>query len=303
MIRIPPYLKKGDAIGLVCPSGFMAYEKAATCIETLQQWGYQVVIGKTVGSQYHYFSGTDEERRIDLQTMLDDQNIKAVLCARGGYGMSRIIDQLDFKQFKKNPKWLIGFSDITVLHAHLYQHVKTASLHAPMAGAFNDGGFENKFVQSLRKALKGTAADYSCAAHAFNRMGQAEGELIGGNLSLIAHLTGSVSAYATKGKLLFIEDVGEYIYNIDRMMIQLKRSGVLSGLSGLIVGGFTEMKDTGTPFGEDVLSVIHSHVKEYAYPVCFDFPVSHAENNYALKIGMKHRLVIRKNTTSLKEIR
>jgi muramoyltetrapeptide carboxypeptidase len=234
--------------------------------------------------------------------MLDDKNIKAILCARGGYGMSRIIDQLDFKQVKKNPKWLIGFSDITVLHAHLYQQIKMASLHAPMAGAFNDGGFENKFVQSLRSALKGTGANYSCAAHAFNRMGKAEGELIGGNLSLIAHLTGSVSAYKTKGKLLFMEDVGEYIYNIDRMMIQLKRSGVLSGLAGLIVGGFTEMKDTVAPFGEDVLSVIQSHVKEYQYPVCFDFPVSHAENNYALKIGVKHALTVGKNKSVLKEV-
>ena len=302
MIKIPAYLKKGDAIGLVCPSGFMAYEKAATCIDVLRQWGYKVVIGKTVGSQFHYFSGTDAKRLMDFQQMLDDKNIKAVLCARGGYGMSRIIDQLDFKQFKKNPKWLIGFSDITVLHAHVYQQLKTASLHAPMAGAFNDGGFENEYVQSLRKALKGVKANYSCPTHSFNRTGKAEGVLIGGNLSLIAHLIGSVSAYTTKGNILFIEDVGEYIYNIDRMMIQLKRAGLLSGLAGLIVGGFTEIKDTITPFGEDVLSVIHAHIKDYDYPVCFDFPVSHEKNNYALKTGVRHQLVVGKNKSVLKEM-
>jgi muramoyltetrapeptide carboxypeptidase len=303
MIKIPPYLQKGDTIGIVCPSGYMAKEKAITCITVLQQWGYRVKLGKTLGSQFHYFSGTDTERLQDMQTMLDDKEIKAVLCGRGGYGMSRIIDQLNFTQFKKNPKWLIGFSDITVLHAHLYSHLHIASLHAPMANAFNDGESDKEFVQSLRKVLKGIAANYSCEPHSLNRVGKAEGELVGGNLSLVAHLIGSVSSFKTNGKILFLEDVGEYIYNIDRMMIQLKRNGLLHQLAGLVIGGFTEIKDTTTPFGMDVFSAIYSHVKEFTYPVCFDFPVSHEKNNYALKVGMNHRLTVSKNKTVLKELR
>jgi muramoyltetrapeptide carboxypeptidase len=300
MVTIPPYLKKGDTIGIVCPSGFMPYEKAATCIEVLQQWGYKIKTGKTLGSRFHYFSGTDKERLQDLQNMMDDAEVKAVLCGRGGYGMSRIIDELDFKKFRKNPKWLIGFSDITVLHAHVYRQFNIATLHAPMAAAFNDGEFEKEYVQSLRKALKGTAANYNCAPHSLNRNGKAEGELVGGNLSLVAHLVGSRSSFNTKGKILFLEDVGEYIYNVDRMMIQLKRNGMLNDLAGLIIGGFTEMKDTVAPFGTDVLTTIHSHIKEYAYPVCFDFPVSHDKNNYALKVGVKHELTITKTKVNLK---
>jgi len=303
MIKIPPYLKKGDTIGIVCPSGYMPYDKAAACIEVLQQWGYKVQVGKTLGNRFHYFSGTDAERLADLQLMLDDTKVKAILCARGGYGMSRIIDRLDFKVFKKSPKWVIGFSDITVLHAHVYRQFNIATMHAPMAAAFNDGEYEKEFVQSLRKALKGEVSNYSCATHELNRAGKAEGALIGGNLSLVAHLTGSVSSFKTKGTIVFLEDVGEYIYNIDRMMIQLKRSGMLQQLAGLVIGGFSEMKDTTTPFGTDVFSAIHFHVKDYSYPVCFDFPVSHEKNNYALKVGVVHQLTISKNKAVLKELR
>jgi len=303
MVQIPPYLKKGDRIGIICPAGYMPKKNAATCIATLQEWGYQVVVGKTLGSQFHYFSGTDQQRLADLQAMLDNSTIQAILCGRGGYGMSRIIDQLNFTKFKKYPKWLIGFSDITVLHSHLYQQIKFASLHAPMAAAFNKGGANNQYVQSLKKALKGGIANYACAPHTYNTNGKAKGELIGGNLSLIAHLIGTKSSLKTTGKILFIEDVGEYLYNIDRMIIQLKRAGLLNNLAGLIIGGFTEMKDTITPFGNDVLSIIKAHLQEYNYPICFDFPVSHTTENYALKIGLIHELTVNKNKTSLKEIR
>ena len=301
MSKIPPYLKKGDTIGIVCPSGYMPYEKASTCIEILQQWGYKVVVGKTLGNQFHYFSGTDAERLADMQSMLDNKNVKAILCGRGGYGMSRIIDQLDFTRFLKNPKWLIGFSDITVLHAHVFKQYNIASLHAPMAAAFNEDGSHNVFVQSIRKALQGREANYSVKAHALNRAGKASGKLVGGNLSLLAHLIGSKSSFTTKNKILFLEDVGEYLYNIDRMLIQLKRCGMLDKISGLIIGGFTEIKDTTIPFGSDVFSVINHHVKEYAYPVCFDFPVSHEKNNYALKVGVKHVLNVTANKVTLKE--
>jgi len=303
MIKIPPYLKKGDTIGITCPAGYMAVDKAQTCIDVLQQWGYQVMVGKTLGSNsLNYFSGTDEDRRDELQAMLDDANINAILCGRGGYGVGRIIEQLDFKAFKKNPKWIIGFSDITVLHSHIFTNLKISTLHAPMAAAFNDGEYKNEFIQSLQKAIVGKKATYKTAVHALNKIGVASGELVGGNLSLLAHLTGTSSDINTKNKILFIEDIGEQIYNIDRMMYQIKRSGKLDKLAGLVVGRFTDMKDTDRPFGETVEQVIQEIVAEYDYPVCFNFPVSHGKENYALKVGGTYELKIEKRKVQLREL-
>ena len=267
-----------------------------------RQWGFKVKIGKTLGNQFNYFSGTDAERLTDLQQMLDDAEVKAILCARGGYGLSRIIDDIDFKRFEKNPKWIIGYSDITILHAHIYTKYKIASLHSPMAAAFNNGGAENEFVQSLRKAITGKLYSYSRDGNFLNREGLAQGELIGGNLSLIIHLIGTVSDFDTRNKILFLEDVGEYLYNIDRMMMQLKRAGKLEELSALIIGGFTELKDTTIPFGQNVYDLIFDKIKEYDYPVCFDFPVSHTDRNYALKIGVKHQLSVTEREVILKEL-
>ncbi|MEO6612274.1 MAG: LD-carboxypeptidase [Chitinophagaceae bacterium] len=302
MIKIPPYLQKGDTIGIVCPAGYMAAEKVQTCIQTLQEWGYQVKLGKTVGgNSATYFSGTDEERLADFQEMLDDDEVKALLCGRGGYGMGRIIDSIDFKKFSKQPKWIVGYSDVTVLHAHLYSNYYISSLHAPMAGAFNEEGYKNEFVQSLKNALEGKKLKYACPAHDYNRRGEAVGELVGGNLSLLAHITGTGSDIKTKGRILFIEDVGEYSYNIDRMLHQLKRSGKLSRLAGLIIGGFTEMKDTERPFGKPVYDIIRDVISEYDYPVCFDFPVSHSERNYALKIGVGYKLKAGRSKILLEE--
>src|SRR5690349_5402821 len=178
---------------MLCPSGYMPFEKAQNCIDTLQQWGFKVKVGKTLGNQFNYFSGTDEERLNDLQLMMDDDEVKAILCARGGYGLSRIIDRIDFERLKKNPKWIVGYSDVTILHAHLYSKFKIASLHSPMASAFNYGGAENEFVQSLQKAIIGERCNYSCDAHILNRQGEAEGELVGGNLSILVHLIGTFS--------------------------------------------------------------------------------------------------------------
>ncbi len=299
---IPPYLKKGDTIGIVCPAGFMEKSKVETCIETLKSWGYKVVIGKTVGNQFNYFSGSDKERLTDLQTMLDDKNINAILCGRGGYGLSRIIDSIDFRAFKKNPKWLIGYSDITLLHSHINNQLKTATIHSPMAAAFNDDGYKNEFVLSLQKAIKGNKANYSCNTNSFNKTGKTTAELVGGNLCMIAHAVGTKSYYNTKNKILFIEDIGEYIYNIDRMLIQLKRSGLLENLVGLIVGGFTDLKDTTTPFGKSAYEIIKEHTNEYNYPVCYNFPVGHQTKNLALKIGVQYTLNVDAKKVSLKEL-
>ncbi|HWR34228.1 MAG TPA: LD-carboxypeptidase [Chitinophagaceae bacterium] len=302
MIKIPPYLQKGDCIGIVCPAGAMPVEKVSECIRVLNEdWGFTTKVGKTVGNKFNYFSGTDEERLADFREMMDDDEVKAVLCARGGYGMGRIIDQVDFKKFKKQPKWIIGYSDITVLHSHLYTNYYISSLHSPMAGAFNDDGNKNEFVLSLKNALEGKKLKYQCLAHEFNRKGEAIGELVGGNLALLAHLTGTDSDIKTRGRILFIEDVGEYLYNIDRMMYQLKRSGKFSKLAGLVVGGFIESKDTENPFGQTAYEIIRDIVKDYDYPVCFDFPVSHTDRNYALKIGVGYKLKITKSRVFLEE--
>lgn len=302
MIKVPPFLKPGDTIGITCPAGYMTYEKAATCITTLQHWGYKVKVGKTLGSESEtYFSGTDDERLAEFQRFLYDDDVRAILCARGGYGTSRIIDRLNFKKFKKKPKWIIGFSDITVLHAHIYSNFKTASLHAPMAAAFNDEGFNNEFVLSLKKAIEGKKTRYAIPAHELNRKGEAVGELVGGNLSLLVHINGTVSDIKTKGRILFIEDIGEQLYSIDRMLVGLKRAGKLDRLAGLIVGGFTDTKDTERPFGKSVYELIYDQVKDYDYPVCFGFPVSHGKENYALKFGLGYKLKVSGKKVTLAE--
>lgn len=303
MIKTPPYLEPGNTIGLVCPAGYMSTEKTAECVRVLEEeWGYKVKVGKTVGSNAaNYFSGTDEERLNDFQQMLDDDEVKAILCARGGYGMTRIIDRISFKKFKRQPKWIIGYSDITLLLSHLYTNYYIASLHAPMAAAFNDAGYINRFVQSLRDALKGDKARYICDSHEFNKKGEAIGEVIGGNLSLLTHAIGTDSDIKTRGRILFVEDIGEYHYNIDRMFRHLQRAGKLKSLAGLIIGGFTDTKDTERPFGKTVYEIIHDVVKDYDYPVCFGFPVSHEKENYALKIGVGYKLRVGKSRVILEE--
>jgi muramoyltetrapeptide carboxypeptidase len=280
----------------------MAMEKAQTCIEVLKSWGYRVKTGKTLGSaSENFFAGTDEERLADLQQMMDDTDVQAVLCARGGYGLGRIIDRISFKKFRRHPKWIIGYSDITVLHAHLYGRYKIASMHAPMAAAFNDDKGTNDFVQSLRRALEGKKSRYGCASHEFNHKGKATGELVGGNLTLVVNMIGTLSDIKTKDRILFLEDTGEYLYNIDRMMWQLKRSGKLNKLAGLLIGGFTGNKDTERPYGKTAYEIIHEIVKEYDYPISFNFPVSHEKENLALKSGVEHSLTVTGSRVTLQE--
>jgi muramoyltetrapeptide carboxypeptidase len=301
-MKIPAYLKKGDCIAITCPAGYMAVEKAQTCINTLMEWGYAVVVGKTLGSDSpNYFSATDEERAAELQSMLDDKKIHAILFGRGGYGISRIIDKLDFKKFKKNPKWLIGFSDISLLHCHLFQVYNIATMHAPMAAAFNDGEAENEYIASLKNSLTGKKIRYKSAPQPGNRLGSATGKLIGGNLALIAHSMGTPSEPDTENCILFLEDIGEYLYNADRMLLQLKRAGKLKKIVGLIFGGFTDMKDTERPFGKTMNEILAELAADLEVPVCFNFPISHGKENYALKIGVKYNLMVGKEKVELKE--
>lgn len=302
MIKVPPYLKAGDIISITCPAGYMPSEKAAACIAALQEWGYEVQVGKTLGSaSENYFSGDDDTRAEELQAMLDDRSVKAILFGRGGYGMSRIIDRLDFKKFRKHPKWLIGFSDITVMHTHLLENYNIASMHAPMAAAFNDGEASNEYILSLRYALQGKKGNYACEPHPCNIKGKAKGVLVGGNLSLLAHVTGTCSEAGTKKRILFLEDIGEYMYNIDRMLYQLKRSGTFKNIAGLVLGGFTDIKDTERPFGKTMDEVLKEFTRAFTCPVCFHFPVSHAKENVTLKIGMQYQLHVTADKTTLKE--
>jgi len=296
----PPYLKKGDWIGITCPAGYLERSKAQKCIDTLQKWGYQVLVGNTLNSKSkNYFSATDEERTMELQAMLDAPEIKAILCGRGGYGISRIIDKLDFSKFKKNPKWIIGFSDITLLHCHIHTQCKIRSVHAPMASAFNEG--KTKYIQSLQDILSGKRTRFAIKVNKWNRSGKATGQLVGGNLALITHAIGTESELHTKNKILFIEDIGEHLYQIDRMLMQLKRSGALKNLAGLIIGHFSDIKDTSRPFGKSIHQIISDHVDQYDYPICFGFPVGHEKENVALKIGAIYSLKIGKENVTLSE--
>jgi muramoyltetrapeptide carboxypeptidase len=302
MTKFPRSLNQGDTIAIICPSGFMPLEKMQQCMDTLQQWGFNVVLGKTAGNQYHYFSGTDEERLNDLQTMLDDDKVQAIFCGRGGYGLSRIIDKVNFQKFIQHPKWMIGYSDITLLLSHIFSNFDIVALHAPMAGAFNEMENSEIYIQSIFDSLTGKTQTYSTGPLPYNRYGICEGRMVGGNLSMLAHAVGTPSDIHTNDTILFIEDIGEYKYNIDRMLMQLKRSGKLARLSGLVVGKFTDIKDTTIPFGQDIFEIIADKVKEYNYPVCFDFPVGHVKENYALKIGARYQLSVTNDSVSLEEI-
>lgn len=289
----PPYLKKGDTIGIIACARKISREEMDPVIEILKGWGLKVELGKNLFNGDCQFSGTDAERAEDLQTMLNDASIKAVISARGGYGTMRIIDKIDFTAFQKNPKWLVGYSDITVLHSHIHT-LGIETLHATMPINFHK---DAEALETLRKALFGEKIKYEISSHPLNRIGIAEGELVGGNLSLLYALAGSVSDIDTTGKILFIEDLDEYLYHIDRMMMNLKRSGKLSHLAGLVVGGMSDMKDNAIPFGKTAEEIILDAVKEYNYPVCFHFPAGHIDKNLALYLGRKAKLEV---TTSTK---
>jgi muramoyltetrapeptide carboxypeptidase len=287
-MKKPSFLKKNDKIGIIAPARKISKEEIQSAIDIFNSWGLEVVLSKNLFNADNQFSGTDDERAEALQIMLDDDSIKAVISARGGYGTIRIIDKIDFTKFRKHPKWIIGYSDITVLHSHI-NNFGIETLHATMPINFTKNA---EATETLRKAIFGEQLNYELESHTLNRKGKAEAELIGGNLSLIYALTGSVSDIDTKGKVLFIEDLDEYLYHVDRMMLNLKRSGKLDHLAGLIVGGMTDMKDNTIPFGKTAEEIIIDAVKEYDYPVCFNFAAGHVEKNLALYFGRKVKLKV-----------
>ena len=295
MIR-PNYLQKGDTVAIVSTARKVSKKELIPALVILKNWKLNVVIGTSIEAEEHQFAGNDNLRASDFQEMLDNHKIKAIWCARGGYGSIRMIDLLDFSNFKNNPKWIIGYSDVTVLHSHLHQ-LGFETLHAQMPVSI-----ETKTaacVQSIKSSLLGNNTNITIPSEVSNVTGNAKGVLVGGNLSILYSLCGSSSSISTKGKILFIEDLDEYLYHIDRMLQNLKRNGMLDQLEGLIIGGMTKMHDNDISFGQSAEEIILSICDDYNYPIVFNFPAGHIKDNRALILGRKAELIISKTETIL----
>ena len=278
----PAYLQKGDTVAIVSTARKNIDDNLKPTIDLLEGWGLKVKIGNTIGLDYYQLAGTEEQRTADFQQQMDNPNIKAIWCVRGGYGTVKIIDKLDFTKFKQKPKWIIGFSDVTVLHSHL-NRMGIESLHATMPVAIPRATDEAK--NSLCAALFGDKLQYTLDCDALNHNGKARGELVGGNLSILYSLLGSESAIDCNDKILFIEDLDEYLYHVDRMMTNLKRNGCLQSLKGIIVGAMTEMKDNDIPWGRNALEIIEDTAKGLNIPIIYNFPAGHIRDNRALIFG------------------
>lgn len=296
-MRTPPRLQKGDLIALASPARSISRTELQTAVDIIEKRGYRLRIDREATAVHHQFAGNDHIRTSHFQKLLDQPEVKAILCTRGGYGSLRIIDKLDFSAFRRRPKWIAGYSDITVIHARL-QHLGVESLHATMPVNFesNTAGA----LQSLFDCLEGKKPEHTAPPHTFNRSGQAQGQLVGGNLSILYSLKGSFIFPKTKENILLIEDLDEYLYHIDRMMLSLKRAGIFDGLAGLVVGGMTDMNDNQIPYGQTAEEIIREHVAEYDFPVCYGFPSGHIADNRALTLGKQTELIVDENGASLR---
>lgn len=299
-MKIPDFIKPGDKVAIVAPASFIR-GNIDEAVSILESWGVEVHLAQSVTAVHHQFAGDDALRAQDLQEALDNPEIKAVFAARGGYGSVRIIDQIDFTKFIQKPKWLVGFSDITVFHSHIQQSCQVPTIHGQMPKSFVDG--TSASLATLKAALFGQKIDFSYTQKVFpNRTGEAKGVLTGGNLAILQSIISSPSDVNYDGKILFIEDVGEQYYNIDRMLWTLKRANKLAGLNGLIVGGFTSMKDSNPSFGQSVEEIVMDKVAEYKYPVAFAYPAGHIDDNHALMMGREVKLSTTKTKVTLNYI-
>ena len=297
----PEYLKKGDTVAIVAPSGVLKNYNGyiLKAKELLKSWELEVVIGENVFNDNGHFAGTDNQRSADFQLALDDKAIKAIWCARGGYGAMRVIDNLNFEKYKENPKWIIGYSDITAIHNDLHNN-KSESIHGIMCKSLEKIDVDNnESISLLKKTLFGEKLSYTIEGNNYNIEGNSNGQLIGGNLTLLHCLLGSKSSIDTDGKILFIEDLGEYLYHIDRMLISLKRAGYFDNCKGLIVGDFTDMRKNTTPFGRNLKELILDIVREYDFPVSFGFPAGHGEKNYPMILGREINLEVSKQQSTI----
>lgn len=286
----PVSLKKGDKVVIISTARKISESEIEPAVKVLESWGLNVFFGANLFNEKDQFSGSTAQRVSDLQNALDDESVKAVICARGGYGTVKLIDDIDFSKFKNNPKWIVGYSDVTVLHNHINQNFNIQTLHATMPINFLSNTKES--LISLEKALFGEEFEIVFEKHTFNKNGKCKGELVGGNLSIIYSLTGTNSQINTAGKILFLEDLDEYLYHVDRMMMNLKRAGILTDLSGLVVGGMSDMNDNTVPYGENAKEIILKSVEEYDYPICFNFPAGHIDDNRALIMGNEAELSV-----------
>jgi muramoyltetrapeptide carboxypeptidase len=294
----PAYLKKKDRVAIIATAKSFEPKELAAGIKILESWGLQVVLGNNLYKSHHQFAGTDKERAEDFQSALNDETIRAIFCVRGGYGTNRIIDNINFRKFKRKPKWIIGFSDITVFHSHLHQK-NIQTIHALMPLQFGKQAYQ-KSLGTLKDALFGKQVKYVLRSTKLNKVGNNTAPIVGGNLSILTSLIGTPSDINTKGKILFIEDIDEYLYKIDRMFLQLKRAGKLQGIKGLIVGHMTDMKDNIIPFGKTANEIIADAVKEYKFPVCYNFPLGHEPQNFAMICGREAQLKVGTDKVELK---
>jgi len=287
---IPPYLQPGDEVAILSPASFPPTENWKQGVEVLESWGLRVRMAPNYLSRHFGLGGTDAERLSDLQQMIDDPSIKAIFPIRGGYGVSRLLDSLDFTGFISSPKWVVGFSDITALLCEL-DSIGYASIHGPMPHNFCQKGGESA-LQNLYTALFEGVFSVAAPAHPLNRLGEASAEIIGGNLSLLAHLVGSQTFASTDGKILFIEEIGERLYHVDRMLVQLKRAGLFQNLAGLLIGGFTDCNEASLSIGKTAYELVAEHTSGTSYPIAFDFPAGHIPNNQPLIFGVKSKLLV-----------
>jgi muramoyltetrapeptide carboxypeptidase len=295
-MKIPPSLKKGDTIAILATARKNIDDNLQPAIDLLKSWGLNVGIGKTIGLDNNQLAGTDAQRAADLQQQMDNPNIKAIWCVKGGYGTVRIIDLLDFTKFKQNPKWIFGFSDVTILHSYLNK-LNIASIHGAMPITVAKATPET--IETLRKALFGESLNYKIPFDAANKLGTAKGEIVGGNLSILYSLMGSNAQIDCKGKILFIEDIDEYLYHIDRMMMSLKRCGCFNDLKGLVVGGMTKMRDNEIPWGKNANEIIADVTKGYSFPILYNFPAGHFRDNRALIFGKQVSIDLNAKTSKL----
>jgi muramoyltetrapeptide carboxypeptidase len=301
--QIPQPLIPGDKIAIVATARKISREELQPAIDMFGGYGLTVVADDLLFSSHNQFAGTDEVRASMLQQYIDDDSVKAIISARGGYGTVRIIDQIDFSRLIKHPKWVIGYSDITVLHSHMFTHTGIATLHATMPVNMQQHNINKQSVEALMKVLMSDKPlHYQVPAQPLNREGEATGELVGGNLSVLFSLLGSASDLDTSGKILFLEDLDEYLYHIDRMMQALNRAGKLANIKGLIVGGMSEMRDNQVPYGYNASEIIAQHARQYDFPVAFGFPAGHEPVNLPLIMGAKYRMLVNKDGLSFSSI-
>ncbi len=300
MIR-PAYLKQGDKVAIVSPAGRIDKSLIDNAVRILSGWNLEVVTGKNTCNKHNQFAGTDAERLEDLQQMINDKEIKAVFASRGGYGTIRIIDKIDFKPLRENPKWVIGFSDITVLHAHINNNLNIETIHGIMPKNYPVFPHYSESLNSLKSTLFGENPVYKLNNDKLNIQGKTKGVLTGGNLSVLYSLSGTKFDFDYTGKILFIEDLNEHLYHIDRMLLNLKLSNKLNKLNGLIAGDFTNIEDN-SGFGQNLKEIILNHTKEYGFPVCFGFPAGHGKNNIAMKFGEEVELAVDKDLCTIKYV-